>query len=99
MTVLYAVTLAMLGASGLLVLVRLLAGPSALDRILALDVLSVLLVAGVLLDGARRQEVDHALAVTVALLGFVATITATRFLGPDEPPAAGEPGAREGGRP
>lgn len=96
MTIVYGLTLGMLGVSGLLTLARLVIGPGALDRILALDILSVLLAAGVLLDGAHRQEVDSPLAVTVALLGFVATTTAARFLGPDEPPAAGDPGTEDG---
>jgi multicomponent Na+:H+ antiporter subunit F len=98
MSVVYGVTLVMLGTSAVLTLVRLIVGPSPLDRILALDVLSVLLVAGVLLDGAHRREVDYPLAVTIALLGFVASMTAARFLGPDEPAQRQEPAEPEDAR-
>lgn len=80
MSVVYALTLTMIGASALLTLIRLVRGPSVLDRIVCLNALSVLLVGGVAVEGAMRGESAYiGLMVTFSLLGFVGTITAARF--------------------
>jgi multicomponent Na+:H+ antiporter subunit F len=78
----YTVTLALLSAAALLTLARLVRGPTALDRILALDVLSVLLVSGVgVRDAVLGAAADAASLVVIALLGFVGTVTAARLAG------------------
>ncbi|OLT14039.1 sodium:proton antiporter [Pseudonocardia sp. CNS-139] len=80
MTVVFAVVLAMLCLAGLLTLARLLRGPTTLDRIVALDVFLVLVVAAagvyvaVYADGSNIP-----LLAAVALLGFVGSATATRL--------------------
>nr|MDT0664140.1 monovalent cation/H+ antiporter complex subunit F [Micromonospora sp. DSM 115978] len=71
----------MLAAAGLLTLVRLLRGPTNLDRIVALDVLVVLIVAGVTVEiGVRDEGWNIALVVAVALLGFLASVTVARLV-------------------
>lgn len=82
MQIVYASTFTMLAVAGLLVTVRLLGGPSVPDRILAIDVLSVLLAGGIAVDSARRGSPESlTLVIVVALLGFVGTILAARFAG------------------
>ncbi len=72
------------GAVGLALLPaawRLLRGPSAADRVLALDTLYVLLVALVVLLGLRQgSKLMFEAALLVALLGFVSTVALARFL-------------------
>ncbi|SEG69120.1 multisubunit sodium/proton antiporter, MrpF subunit [Thermomonospora echinospora] len=80
MNAVYAVTLGLLSVAALLTLVRLLRGPTVLDRILALDVLSVLLVGGVGVRAAMLgSTADVASLVVIALLGFAGTVTAARL--------------------
>ncbi|HLT10922.1 MAG TPA: monovalent cation/H+ antiporter complex subunit F [Micromonosporaceae bacterium] len=82
MQLVYACTFTMLAVAGLLVTVRLLRGPAVPDRILAIDVLSVLLAGGIAVDSARRGFPEAlTLVLVVALLGFVSTVLAARFAG------------------
>ncbi|TNY37972.1 monovalent cation/H+ antiporter complex subunit F [Thermomonospora catenispora] len=82
MSAVSALALALLSAAGLLTMARLVRGPTALDRILALDVLSVLLVSGVAVDAARQGGTAYADSlVVIALLGFVGTVAAARLAG------------------
>ncbi|MBB4933084.1 multisubunit Na+/H+ antiporter MnhF subunit [Lipingzhangella halophila] len=76
----YAATLAMLALGVLCALVRLVRGPSVLDRILCLNTISVLLVSVIAVEVAVRGDTAYVgLMVSIALLGFVATLTAARF--------------------
>ena len=60
---------------------RLLAGPEATDRVLALDTLYVNTVALVLLLGLRlRSDLLFEAALVIAMLGFIATVALARFL-------------------
>ena len=60
---------------------RLLRGPAAADRVLALDTLYVLVVALVVLLGlAQGSELLFEAALLVALLGFVSTVALARYL-------------------
>jgi multicomponent Na+:H+ antiporter subunit F len=86
MTVVYLVTIGLLCAAGLLVTGRLVRGPSPLDRILAIDVLSVLLAGGLATDAARRGSLEtFAVMLVVSLLGFTGTLLAVRFVGRGAP--------------
>jgi multicomponent K+:H+ antiporter subunit F len=61
--------------------VRLLRGPSAPDRILALDTLYVNAVAVAILLGIRYDSTAYfEAALVIALIGFVATVAAARFV-------------------
>jgi multicomponent Na+:H+ antiporter subunit F len=87
MTVVYAVTMALLGAAVLMTAARLVRGRTAFDRIMALDVLSVLLVSGTAVYAAARDEPANAtILVVIALLGFVGSVTAARLAAERERP-------------
>lgn len=80
MSIVYAMTMALLGAAMLMTAARLIRGPTTFDRIMAMDVLSVLLVSGIAVHAAARDEPAHAtLLVVIALLGFVGSVTAARL--------------------
>lgn len=60
---------------------RLLRGPEATDRALALDTMYVNLVALVILLGMRHgTELYFEAALLIALLGFVSTVALARYL-------------------
>jgi multicomponent Na+:H+ antiporter subunit F len=80
-TVVFAVVLGLLTASGVLTLVRLFRGPHALDRVAALDVFVVLLVAAAALYVAFYGEGTNVpLLVAFALLAFVGSASAARLV-------------------
>lgn len=79
-SVVFLIVLAMLCAASGLTLVRLLRGPDTLDRIAALDVLVILIVAAASVYIAiYRDGSNIPLLAAVALLGFVGTATANRL--------------------
>jgi multicomponent Na+:H+ antiporter subunit F len=70
-----------LTAAALLVLVRLVLGPSVPDRIVALDTLLQVVVAGIAVAAAASGEGDFlAVLVAVSLLGFLGSVTVARFV-------------------
>jgi multicomponent Na+:H+ antiporter subunit F len=70
-----------LGIAGLLVLVRLLLGPSVPDRIVALDTLLQLVIAGIAVGAAMTRRGDFlAVLVAASLLGFLGTVLVGRFV-------------------
>ena len=70
-----------LSVAALLVLVRLVRGPSVPDRIVALDVLVQVVVAGIAVAAAYTRDGTYlSVLVAVALLGFVSTVTVGRFV-------------------
>ncbi|MEV4004572.1 monovalent cation/H+ antiporter complex subunit F [Actinomadura sp. NPDC049753] len=80
MTVVYTVTMALLGAAILMTAARLVRGPTSFDRIMAVDVLAVLLVSGIAVHSAVRGEPAlSTILVAVVLLGFVGSVTAARL--------------------
>jgi multicomponent K+:H+ antiporter subunit F len=73
--------LAAVGLASLLCGWRLLRGPSAIDRVLALDTLYINVVALVILLGIqRRSSLLFEAALIVAMLGFVSTVALARYL-------------------
>jgi multicomponent Na+:H+ antiporter subunit F len=70
-----------LALSGLCFLIRVIAGPSLADRIVALDGLVVTIVAAIVLNSIRR-DTDWYLdvALVVAFIGFVGTTAGARFI-------------------
>lgn len=79
---------ALLGAAGAMLLAamtlnvwRLLRGPDATDRVLALDTLYINTVALLVLSGlALGRDVFYEAAILIALLGFVGTVSLAKFL-------------------
>lgn len=72
------------GATGLALLLcvwRLLRGPEATDRVLALDTMYVNVVALVVLLGLRMgSSIYFEVALLIALLGFASTVALGRYL-------------------
>ncbi|WP_055694417.1 monovalent cation/H+ antiporter complex subunit F [Streptomyces prasinopilosus] len=81
MTALYTVTLAVLSAAGLLTLLRLVRGPDALNRIVALDVLLTMIIAGAAVGMALRGDTTSLpVLVVLALLAFTGSVTAAHLI-------------------
>ena len=81
MSVVGVVCFGMLAAAALLVLVRLVQGSSVPDRIVALDTLLQVVVAGIAVAAAATGAGDFlAVLVAVSLLGFLGTVTVARFI-------------------
>ncbi len=79
--VLVGASLVLLGVAAVLCLVRGVRGPSALDRVVALDVFLVVIAAGVVVRGTQQSEnLNVVLLLVVALLGFAGSVTAARLV-------------------
>lgn len=80
MTTVYLATLALLGCAAALTLHRLVRGPSMLDRAVALDVLTAVIMCGI---GAGAAVLDEYSALPVllvlAMVGFVGSVSLARF--------------------
>ncbi|HEX5946342.1 MAG TPA: monovalent cation/H+ antiporter complex subunit F [Acidimicrobiales bacterium] len=71
----------LLALGGACFLVRVIAGPSLADRIVALDGLVVTIVAAIVLHSIRRDvEWFLDVALVVAFIGFVGTTAGARFI-------------------
>ncbi len=82
MTVVFWAAYAMLGAGALLTLVRLARGPSLLDRVVATDVLLVIISAGLAVYAALRRDPPVVpVLVVVSLLAFVGSVSVARYIG------------------
>lgn len=81
MSVVYATTLGMLTVAAALTLGRLLRGPTTLDRIIALDVFVVLIVAAAGVYVAVYTDASNIpLLAAVALIALVGSATAARLV-------------------
>ncbi|MDI2032191.1 monovalent cation/H+ antiporter complex subunit F [Saccharopolyspora sp. TS4A08] len=82
----FAVTFALLGVAGLLVVVRLLRGRTTLDRIVSVDVLVTLIVAGSCVGMGLQQDGSNiALLAAFALLAFIGSISTAKLIEKKEP--------------
>lgn len=94
MTVVLAIAAAGLGLAALLALVRVLLGPTLLDRLVALDVLLVLLVCLLVMRAVHvRDTTVVVLVLAVGLVGFLSSLAVVRLLPED---ARARPGGRRG---
>jgi multicomponent Na+:H+ antiporter subunit F len=65
----------------LLSLIRLILGPTIPDRIVALDTMNTLVVAGMILVGAAYEEVIYVdVAIVYALLSYIGTLYVAKYL-------------------
>jgi len=72
----------MLGAGALLAVVRLARGPSLLDRVVATDILLVIIAAGLAVYAAlHRDPTVVPVLVVVSLLAFVGSVSVARYIG------------------
>ncbi|MGY1716945.1 monovalent cation/H+ antiporter complex subunit F [Geodermatophilus sp. SYSU D01106] len=77
-----AVLYALIGGGALLCLVRLVRGPSLLDRVVATDTLLVIIAAGLAVHAALvRDPTLVPVLVVVSLLAFVGSISVARYVG------------------
>lgn len=77
----YTIAIAAFALAGLCGTYRLLVGPSLGDRIIALDVTLMSLMGAVTVDAAKRSDTSNLiLLVVLAIVGFTATVAASRFL-------------------
>lgn len=68
-------------AAGLCGTYRLLAGPSLADRVMALDVTLISLMGAIAVDAARSDDTTNLIMLVVlAIIGFTATVAASRFI-------------------
>jgi multicomponent K+:H+ antiporter subunit F len=75
------IALVMVTSALLLNVVRMARGPSAVDRILALDTLYINAIALLVLLGVvRASELYFEAALVVAMMGFVGTVALCKFL-------------------
>ncbi len=82
MTAVYWAAFLLLGAGALLALVRLAIGPSLLDRVVATDVLLVIVSAGLAVYAAlARNPTVVPVLVVVSLLAFVGSVSVARYIG------------------
>ena len=76
-----AIAICCFGIAGLCGSYRILAGPALADRVMALDVTLISLMGAVTVDAARRDDTTYlVLLVVLAIIGFTATVAASRFL-------------------
>ena len=81
MNTVHGATLAVIAAAGLLTLLRLVRGPRALDRIMALDVLVTLAIAAIAVGMTTRDDTTAVpVLVVLALLAFIGSVTAAHLI-------------------
>jgi multicomponent Na+:H+ antiporter subunit F len=82
MTPVIAVALILIGVATILGVVRLLAGPTSFDRLLASDMLVVIATAFLavfsVISGGTTLYLD--VAIVYAVIGFIGVVTIARFL-------------------
>lgn len=77
----FLIALGMLAVAVALTFVRLAKGPTLPDRVIALDLIGVLLVCLlVLMSGVTAQQAYLDVAMVVALISFVGTVAYARYI-------------------
>jgi multicomponent Na+:H+ antiporter subunit F len=67
--------------AGTCALVRLIVGPTLADRVVALDVALISLMAGIAVDAAATGDSSAlVLPAVIAIIGFTATVAVSRFI-------------------
>ncbi len=85
------IALIMLGAALLIAVVRIIIGPSLADRVLALDLLTVLAMGFVGTIAIRTGLFLYLdIAIALALLGFLSTVALARYILSRATPPAGD---------
>ena len=80
MTVVAVLVTVLLTAGAALALVRLVRGPSVLDRIVATDVLLAIVMVGIAAEAAySRDATALPILVVLSVLGFIGSVSVARF--------------------
>lgn len=75
-----AVSGALLVVGAILAIIRVERGPSMLDRMVALDIMTNILVIGVALGAAWTRRLDAVpILAALALVGFISSVTVARY--------------------
>ncbi|RKY68110.1 MAG: cation:proton antiporter [Deltaproteobacteria bacterium] len=75
------ITLVFLLISILMAMVRVLLGPTVPDRVVGLDTINTLVIAGMILFGAARGMVIYIdVAIVYALLSYITTLFIAKYL-------------------
>jgi multicomponent Na+:H+ antiporter subunit F len=81
------IALLMLTVSALLTLVRVVRGPTLPDRVVAIDLIGVLIVGVIVVSSAATGEQAFLdVAIVIALISFVGTVAYARYVERDERP-------------
>ncbi len=81
MTVVWSIAFGLLAVAAVLMATRAMRGPTVAERVVALDVLLVVITCGILVGAARTGDgIFLDLAVVAALLTFAGTVTVARFI-------------------
>lgn len=90
MNVIWGTAGVLMGIAAVITMYRLLAGPSTLDRLVALDTLAAMTVGGIGIWAAASRDttVTYGLAA-LSLVGFIGTVSVARFRVPDDSAAPG----------
>jgi len=81
MTIVVGVVIAMLAVAMLLTLIRIVRGPSMLDRMVATDVLLAMIVSALGVEAAyHRHATTVPILVVLPTVGFVGSVTVARFI-------------------
>lgn len=76
-----AAALTMLALAAALTLIRVITGPTLPDRVIAVDLIGVLMVCLLVVTaGATAQQAFLDVAIVVALISFVGTVAYARFI-------------------
>ena len=80
-TVLTWLAAALLTAAASLILIRIVRGPTVLDRVVALDVLIAVIVSALALEAVvNRHGTTLPILITLSLLGFISSVTVARYV-------------------
>jgi multicomponent Na+:H+ antiporter subunit F len=96
-TVLTWVSATLLAAAALLILMRIVRGPTVLDRVVALDVLIAVVVSALALEAVvNRHGTTLPILITLSLLGFISSVTVARYVERDSREVAEDDDVEEG---
>ncbi|MCK6211315.1 pH regulation protein F [Georgenia sp. EYE_87] len=88
-TIVFAYCLVVIGIAALVALVRMEKGPTMLDRVVSLDVVTAAVLGAVALISARSGRTDLVpVLVVLAIVGFVGSVTIARFAAVEAPEEA-----------
>ena len=85
MNVVFVICGSLFGVAALLSVVRIVIGPTTLNRAIAVEMLVAMLVGSVGLHAAvTRSTTSLPILVVLALVGFVGSVSIARFVGQDD---------------
>jgi len=88
-TIVFAYCLVVLAIAALVALARMEKGPTMLDRVVSLDVVTAVLLGAVALISARTARTDLVpVLVVLSIVGFVGSVTIARFAAVEAPEEA-----------